>query len=129
MRPPQPPQKQTPSALVGVEILAERHRQILKEGWTAEHDDDHPEGQIALAAACYAAPERIFIAEERSGRAYAPFTAYRDAWPWADRWWKPKDRRRDLVRAAALMIAEIERLDRAAASNHAEQPEPVRSHP
>jgi hypothetical protein len=27
-------------------------------------------------------------------------------------WWKPKDRRRDLVRAAALIIAEIERLDR-----------------
>lgn len=39
-----------------------------------------------------------------------------DAWPttWAEDWWKPKNPRRDLVRAAALLIAEIERLDRAA---------------
>lgn len=37
-------------------------------------------------------------------------------WPlsWAKSWLKPKDRRRDLIRAAALIIAEIERLDRAA---------------
>ena len=34
-------------------------------------------------------------------------------WPWEPRWWKPKNPRRDLVRAAALLIAEIERLDRA----------------
>ena len=39
----------------------------------------------------------------------APF-----GWPhtWDASWWKPKDRRRDLVRAGALIIAEIERLDR-----------------
>jgi hypothetical protein len=36
-------------------------------------------------------------------------------WPWSVQWWKPKDRRRDLVRAGALIVAEIERLDRAAA--------------
>lgn len=36
-------------------------------------------------------------------------------WPWALEWWKPKDNRRNLIRAAALVIAEIERLDRAAA--------------
>lgn len=27
-------------------------------------------------------------------------------------WWKPTNRRRDLVKAAALILAEIERLDR-----------------
>lgn len=36
-------------------------------------------------------------------------------WPFPPRSWKPKDRRRDLVRAAALLVAEIERLDREAA--------------
>jgi hypothetical protein len=35
-------------------------------------------------------------------------------WPWSREWWQPKDRRRDLVRAGALIVAEIERLDRAA---------------
>jgi hypothetical protein len=42
-------------------------------------------------------------------------------WPskWAEHWFKPKDPRRDLVRAAALCIAEIERLDRADAKKQA----------
>jgi hypothetical protein len=106
LTPPAPP---TSAAL---DVLAERARQISAEGWVPEHDDEHSGGQLALAAACYASPVRIFIADERVGRAYEKFTTYRDAWPWTDEWWKPKDRRRDLVRAAALILAEIERLDR-----------------
>ncbi|HHW2459226.1 TPA: AAA family ATPase [Pseudomonas aeruginosa] len=38
------------------------------------------------------------------------------AWPWDEQWWKPTSARRDLVKACALALAEIERLDRAAAS-------------
>lgn len=95
------------------DIITERRRQITNEGWSEAHDDSHHAGEMALAAACYAAPERMFKAEQLAGRDYEPFTAYRDAWPWADKWWKPKDRRRDLVRAGALIVAEIERLDRA----------------
>lgn len=97
------------------EINAERVRQTEKEGWTLEHDDEHEDGSLAAAAACYAHPKRIFIAEEVVGRGYKPYDRYEDAWPesWADQWWKPKGRRRNLVRAAALIVAEIERLDRA----------------
>jgi hypothetical protein len=42
-----------------------------------------------------------------------------EAWPenWSATWWKPKDRRQDLVRAGALVISEIERIDRAS-ENH-----------
>ncbi len=38
-----------------------------------------------------------------------------EGWPesWASCWFKPKDRRRDLIKAGALILAEIERLDRA----------------
>lgn len=82
------------------DIAAERRRQIEVEGWHAEHDDKHIDGSMGLAAAAYA-------------------TAYQDEigygaslWPWEWEWWKPKDRRRDLVRAGALIVAEIERLDR-----------------
>jgi hypothetical protein len=32
-------------------------------------------------------------------------------WPWTRDWWKPQDFRRDLVRAAALILAELERFD------------------
>lgn len=97
------------------DIRDERCRQMHVEGWSTEHDDRHGKGEMAMAAACYAAPERMFKADVLVGRAYEPFTTYSDAWPWEDRWWKPKDRRRDLIRAAALIVAEIERLDRAAA--------------
>ncbi len=99
---------------VVADVRAERNRQISGEGWGPEHDDRHDKGEMAMAAACYAAPERVFVAHEIVGRGYEPMISYTDAWPWEDRWWKPKDRRRDLVRAAALIIAEIERLDRAA---------------
>lgn len=95
------------------DIQKERQRQIEQEGWSPEHDDNHRNGEMALAAACYASPVRMFKARQMAGRGYDEFTLYDDAWPWLDKWWKPKDRRSDLVRAAALIVAEIERLDRA----------------
>jgi hypothetical protein len=98
------------------EIEAERKRQISKEGWSIEHDDDHGDGSLADAAACYAATTRPFKAEEFAGVGYRPYTTYSDLWPksWADHYFKPrKSRRRRLIIAAALLVAEIERLDRA----------------
>ncbi len=96
------------------DVLAERKRQIAKEGWSAEHDDDHEDESLGAAAACYASPVRAFKEHKIVGRGYEVATVYRDLWPWSDEWWKPKDRRTDLVRAGALILAEIERLDRAA---------------
>jgi hypothetical protein len=93
-------------ATVVEEIAAERRRQIEAEGWTPEHDNQHNRGELALAAACYA----------RHGLNGAHRLAVPLSWPWNDGWWKPKDRRRDLIRAAALIVAEIERLDRLAAA-------------
>jgi hypothetical protein len=87
------------------DVLAERRRQIEVEGWHADHDDDaHEFGQLAIAASCYAVAS---VQDERTRRLTIP-----SAWPWAAEWWKPKDPRRDLVRAGALILAEIERLDR-----------------
>lgn len=61
---------------------------------------------MAKAAACYA----LQSAAPGNHGDYLRF------WPWDSSWWRPKDARRDLVRAAALLLAEIERLDRAAAA-------------
>ncbi len=98
------------------DVLAERRRQQEKEGWTPAHDDEHRDGSMAQAAACYAASKQAyedvgFVADPRDDIDFRIPVA----WPksWAPRWWKPKDRRSDLVRAGALIIAEIERLDRA----------------
>lgn len=94
------------------EIAAERRRQVEAECWSHEHDDQHSQGELAAAAACYASPVRAFKTRECVGRDYEPFIAYVDLWPWDGNWWKPGARRRDLVKAAALIVAEIERLDR-----------------
>lgn len=87
------------------EIAVERQRQIGKEGWTLEHDDSHISGEMAAAAACYALSS--FLNTEHSLNTI--FTRY---WPWDRKWWKPECGRRDLIRAAALIVAEIERMDR-----------------
>lgn len=89
------------------EIAAERRRQIEEEGWTPEHDDEHDGGELAAAAGCYAlnAVDAFHVDDFcNDGTPYQ--------WPWDREWWKPKNRRRDLIRAAALIVAEVERLDR-----------------
>jgi len=85
------------------DVMVERERQMIVEGWTPEHDDTHDQGELANAAACYAYGEMI-----------GTQTGYR-LWPWGDDAWKPASRRRQLVKAGALILAEIQRLDRALA--------------
>jgi len=77
------------------DVIAERKRQIDAECWSSDHDDQYVNGELAQAAACYAAcdPNR---------------------WPWPWKWWKPNTIRRNLVKAGALILAEIERIDRQA---------------
>lgn len=85
------------------EITAERDRQINEEGWSAEDDDEHYSGQLANAAACYA------LSAGGWGASTNVITRH---WPWNWSWWKPTTPRRDLIKAAALIVAEIERMDR-----------------
>ena len=88
-------------------IAAERQRQVEAEGWTPEHDDTHTNGAMAAAAAAYA----FSAFTNTTYRAYAAEPI--GFWPWDEEWWTPKDPRSDLVRAGALIAAEIDRLDRA----------------
>lgn len=86
-------------------IAAERQRQIDAEGWTPEHDAEHDSDDLACAAVCYATPPHL---RPLSGE--APGGPAR--WPWERRFWKPTpdDRVRELVKAGALVAAEIDRL-------------------
>lgn len=87
-------------------VIAERQRQISAEGWTPDRDDAYNRGVLAEAGGIYAL------------HAFDPRRAKEtpEGWPWADAWWKPKDPRSNLIRAGALILAEIERLDRSFAS-------------
>ncbi|MFP8078206.1 hypothetical protein ACOWPU_10695 [Pseudomonas aeruginosa] len=92
------PGKEVPQAWLDVQ--AERRRQITAEGWTPEHDDLYCAAELPRAAAAY-------ILSGANDEAPA-------IWPFVAKWWKPRDARTNYVRAGALLLAEIERLDRAA---------------
>lgn len=92
--------------LILEEIHRERQRQVVIEGYFREHDDAHGDGELAQAGAAYAMAW--------TGRNVAVLA--KELWPWETASWKPKNPRWDLIRAAALIVAEIERLDRASNS-------------
>lgn len=101
-----------------IDVLSERQRQIDEEGWTPEHDDQHRRGELVAAALAYGTRATVWLRLQTqgkdegeialmAGRASLPAT-----WPWEPKWWKPHGLRRCLVIAAALIIAQIEALDR-----------------
>jgi hypothetical protein len=95
------------------DVLAERQRQVNVEGWTANHDDvEHDDGELAGAASAYALAAADKLYPHSLGD--AGFVADNPPASWPTTWvFKPADPRRMLVKAGALILAEIERLDRA----------------
>ena len=87
------------SEFSAVDLIAEeRQRQIDFEGFDAPHDDepaDHGHEELAVAAACYAAPDHV-----KDG-----------SWPWPVSHYKriKHSRLKQLVIAGALIAAEIDR--------------------
>lgn len=83
---------------------------MKKEGWTPGHDDLHRKFQLTKAALSYAlavcSPDLWSVA-----RGFMQAPAW--DWPWSKKWWKPsEDPVRNLVKAGALIAAEIDRLQR-----------------
>jgi hypothetical protein len=85
-------------------IHDERRRQIFREGYVPEHDDEHQGGELAGAALAYLLDA---LGDDRGAR---------DNVPWGAEWFKPKDRKSNLVRAGALIAAELDRIQRAEAA-------------
>jgi hypothetical protein len=86
----------------GIELIAaERQRQIDAEGWSPEHDDGHTNGEMAFSAAAYAlwdTDKRVAVNTLEHRGSCFPL--------------KPGGQIRNLVRAGALVAAEIDRLQR-----------------
>lgn len=92
------------------EIDQRRQKQIAK-GYNAAHDDQHTKGEIALGAAAYCeAAGRADVYSVRIGRA----SAFPLCWPWKPSEFRSEGPRENLLKAAAMIVAEIERLDRKA---------------
>lgn len=96
-----------PKASGVVHLAAERARQQSQEGYTEAHDDAHRQCEMALAAVAYA----LHAAGPWETAQYWPFDASE---------WKPSDQLHDLVRAGALIAAEIDRLQRMSATSAGE---------
>jgi hypothetical protein len=101
-------------------IAAERQRQVDVEGWTPEHDDEHEEGELCGAGASYAdfAHRQLAAAPLKLPLDRPPS----QTWRWSGEWWKPsEDVVRNLVKAGALIAAEIDRLRRVSPLPEAER--------
>jgi hypothetical protein len=111
----------------GVNLIAkERQRQIEKEGWSADHDDQHGSDALAMAAALYASPKELYVVEPPREGGFLP--TIEDPWPWWNisacqgrgtpsskhAWDKRKvhSRKRRLEIAGALIAAELDRIIR-----------------
>lgn len=107
-------------------ITDERHRQVSSEGWSLEHDDQHTDGSLAMAAALYAARNDNLMHVNMCGECNTPHVT--DPWPWWNRdpnpghgarraraWDKREEHSRvkRLIIAGALIVAELERMERA----------------
>ncbi|MDP4279343.1 MAG: hypothetical protein QQM50_02180 [Dehalococcoides mccartyi] len=115
--------------MIGIELITkERERQIKELGFDIKHDEDacHESGELALAAVCYASPINLY----RHKVDYDSQLIFTDPWPgtWDRKWDKRRrkdvwtnsilpnenlplpERIRNLVKAGALIAAEIDRL-------------------
>lgn len=93
------------------DVLAERVDQVFRHGFTREHDATHPPSDLPLAALTYL--EDAIAKLGGAGQAgpvdgLAPEVPA--AWPWRD-FFRPADARTNLVKAAAFLLAAIDRLD------------------
>jgi hypothetical protein len=94
-----------PASGVILEIAAERRRQVEALGYTAERDNGYAKQELARAGAALAVADWI-----------GP-TGW--LWPWSQWVFKPRTHRENVIRAAALLVAEVERLDRTESNRRA----------
>jgi|GEM_PF-680254 len=90
-------------------VAKERIRQIVDKGYTREHDDEHTNGELANAWACYAtATNETLLRQDYCG-------VLSTLWPWSPVYFKKEehDRKQQLIIAAALINAEYDRIVRA----------------
>ena len=96
-------------------IADERARQVVVEGWSLRHDQEHDGGELIDAARCYITSAEATYYDPRNVTfdGFRPGEGPPRSWPvgWETTSWKPTgDPLRDLTKAGALIAAEIDRL-------------------
>ncbi|KAB6714295.1 hypothetical protein [Roseobacter sp. TSBP12] len=109
---PHPPEYQPVMLSAAVhDALAERRRQIEVEGFSEDRDDKYVDGELASAALCYVMSAAHALTPQNSDK----IEDLPEWWPvsWDEAFFKPTTARRDMIKAIALLLAQIESLDRA----------------
>lgn len=104
------------------DVVAELRRQVEREHLTQAHANSYASGEFAAAGASYASHAALVLqgklqgGDDDSPPAIWPFAADGPPviWPLGSADWKPESNRSDLLRAAALLVAEIARMDQVA---------------
>lgn len=93
-------------------INEERNAQVLVNGYTPDHDDGHDGFELTRAAAAYL----LYVELANTDRVVLPMITIRqecaEGWPWENGFRPSDDPIKNLVRAGALIAAEIDRLHR-----------------
>lgn len=92
-------------------IESERNWQKQAHGYTTSHDDEHADGALACAAAWYALPPTFMGLNAK----FEPHNLCQISAIYPRGWERPSNgsRERELIKSAALIVAELERLRRA----------------
>lgn len=108
-----------------LQIAQERSRQLVDEHFTEAHDDTHTDCSLIQAAQTYAEAARRQVL----GGDTEEVAAVGQYWPWSAEWLKvDADPVRNLVKAGALIAAEIDRLQRRDAHKPADSCGKVATH-
>lgn len=91
----------------GVLVTDERTRQVQVEGFHEGHDSQYHGNELTKAAVCYASVP-VVRAEEADAEDFIKDVP-EGLWPWMAEWWKPGTDMECLIKAGALIIAEIDR--------------------
>lgn len=94
-------------------LLRERIEQVERHGYTRSHDADHQEGEIGLGALAYLcaglAVELGDGFDEAAARQAACLDSAANVWPWPRELFRPHDYETCLVKAGAMILAELDR--------------------
>lgn len=97
----------------GIVLIAQERARQVGLGWSAEHDARHLGGTLIRAAIAYATD----ATRHQALRKNVPM-----GWPWKVEDWHPGTKVRELVKAGALIAAEIDRLQALGFSEESDSP-------
>ena len=96
-----------------LELIKEERERQIKKGFDSQHDDQEVYGELAMGAIVRAMPDNYRDVPIVSNAFLRDnLTLGKVFWPYREGYKPSPYRKEELIKAAAMLVAEIERLDR-----------------